>query len=140
MERGVAYFAVENRDHVAGCVALKRANTDVAYLERLAVLPDQRSRGFGKALVEHALLEAKRLGANYVSIGIIAQHTELRDWYKRLGFIEGESKDFPHLPFGVTFMSYAVGETLQQFPPQDGGRCRSYQTLDRNLIACEEQQ
>lgn len=113
LQRGLTYFAIENNSHVVGCVALERANTGVCYLERLAVLPDNRRRGFGKALVEHALSEARRLGVNYVSIGIIAEHTELKDWYKKLGFVEGESKEFPDLPFGVTFMSYAVGETLQ---------------------------
>jgi N-acetylglutamate synthase-like GNAT family acetyltransferase len=127
IERGVAYCAIENRDHVVGCVALERENTDVCYLERLGVLPDDRGRGFGKALVEHALSEARRLGVNYVSIGIITEHTELKDWYKKLGFVEGESKEFPDLPFGVTFMSYAVSKTLQQCPPQDGaGPCRLY--------------
>ena len=60
MERGVIYFALENRNHVVGCVALERANTEVCYLERLAVLPDHRRRGFGKALVEHVLSEGKR--------------------------------------------------------------------------------
>ncbi len=112
MERGVIYFAVEDRNQVAGCVALERANTDVAYLERLAVLPHHRRRGFGKALIEHALSEARRLGVNSVSIGIIAEHTELKDWYRKLGFVEGESKESPDLPFGVTYMSYAVGKTL----------------------------
>lgn len=127
MERGVAYFAIENRDHVVGCVALERANMGACYLERLGVLPDDRGRGFGKALVEHALSEARRLGVNYVSIGIIAEHTELKDWYKRLGFVEGESREFPGLPFGVAFMSYAVGKILQQCRPQDGvGLCRLY--------------
>jgi N-acetylglutamate synthase-like GNAT family acetyltransferase len=141
MERGVTYFAIESNGHVAGCVALEQANPDVCYLERLAVLPDHRRRGFGKALVEHVLSEAKRLGVNYVSIGIIAEHTELRDWYEKLGFIEGERKEFPDLPFGVTFMSYAVKKTLQQCPAQDGaGPCRSYETLDHNLVTCEEQQ
>jgi N-acetylglutamate synthase-like GNAT family acetyltransferase len=112
MERGVIYFAVEDRNQVAGCVALERANTDVACLERLAVLPHHRRRGFGKALIEHALSEARRLGVNSVSIGIIAEHTELKDWYRKLGFVEGESKESPDLPFGVTYMSYAVGKTL----------------------------
>jgi len=140
MQRGLTYFAIEDNSHVVGCVALELVNSETCHLERLAVLPNRRRRGFGKALVEHVLSEAKRLGVNYVSIGIITDHTELRDWYKRLGFIEGESKESPDLPFGVTFMSYAVGKTLQQCRPQDGvGPCRSYQTLDHNLIACEEQ-
>jgi N-acetylglutamate synthase-like GNAT family acetyltransferase len=125
MERGVTYFAIENKNHVVGCVALERANSEVCYLERLAVLPDQRRRGFGKALVNHALSEAKLLGVNYVSIGIIAAQTELKNWYKRLGFIEGESKEFPHLPFRVTFMSYGIKKSCQQCASSDGaGPCR----------------
>jgi len=119
MEGGVTYFAIEARKRVVGCVALERAGTEVCYLERLAVLPGQRRRGFGKALVEHVLSEAKRLGAHCVSIGIIAEHTELKDWYKRLGFVEGESKEFPHLPFCVTVMSYEIGKSCQQCAPPE---------------------
>jgi ribosomal protein S18 acetylase RimI-like enzyme len=140
MEGGVTYFAIEDNNHVVGCVALERANTGVCYLERLGVLPDDRGRGFGKALVEHALSEARRLGVNYVSIGIIAEHTELRDWYKRLGFVEGKTKGFPHLPFCVTFMSYGVKKGCQEYAALDGaGPCRLGATLDQNMAACEEQ-
>ena len=125
MESGITYFAIENSDHVVGCVALEQAKPEVCYLERLAVLPNQRRNGFGKALVQHALSEAKLLGVHYVSIGIVAQQTELKDWYKRLGFIEGESKEFPHLPFRVTFMAYGINETFRLCPQQDGaGPCR----------------
>jgi len=139
IEDGVTYFAIENKNHIVGCVALERANTEVCYLERLAVLPDQRRRGFGKALVEHALSEAKLFGVHYVSIGIIAEQTELKNWYKRLGFVEGESKEFPHLPFRVTFMSYGIEKSCQQFPPQDGvGPCWLDGTLDQNIIALKE--
>jgi len=119
MERGVTYFAIENKNHIIGCVAFERANSEVCYLERLAVLPGYRRRGFGKALVERAVSEAKHLGVNYVSIGIIAEHTELKDWYKRLGFVEGESKEFPLLPFCVTVMSYEIGKSCQQCAPPD---------------------
>lgn len=106
MERGVTYFVMENENIVAGCVALEQANPDVCYLERLAVLPDQRRRGFGKALVAHVLSQAKSLGVHRVNIGIIAEHIELKNWYRGIGFIEGDTKEFPHLPFQVTFMSY----------------------------------
>ena len=114
MELGVIYFAIESKNHVVGCVALEQANADVCYLERLAVLPGHRRRGLGKALITHALSEVELLGAQSVSIGIIAEHTELKDWYKRLGFVEGESKGFPHLPFGVTFMAYHIKRRCQQ--------------------------
>lgn len=130
MEFGVTYFAIEDKDHIVGCVALERANTEVCYLERLAVIPGCRRRGFGKALVDHVLSEAKHLGVNCVSIGIIAEHTELKDWYKRLGFVEGESKEFPDLPFGVTVMSYDTKKSCRQCAQPDAvehvsDRCRS---------------
>jgi N-acetylglutamate synthase-like GNAT family acetyltransferase len=125
MEDGVSYFAIENKNQVVGCVALEQADSEICYLERLAVLPDQRRHGFGKALVEHALSEAKLLGVDYVSIGIIAEQTELKNWYKRLGFVEGESRTFQHLPFLVIFMSYGINRTVQQCPAQEGaGPCR----------------
>lgn len=108
MERGVVYFALENENRIAGCVACEQANPRTCYLERLAVLPDQRRHGFGKALIDRALSKAGELGADFVNIGIIAKHTELKNWYAKLGFVEGESKEFPHLPFQVTFMSYKL--------------------------------
>jgi len=114
MDRGVTYFVIENENYVVGCVALEQANSEVCYLERLAVLPNQRHRGFGKALVTHVLSKVKLLGVHRVNIGIIAEHTELKNWYKGIGFVEGESKDFSHLPFRVTFMSYEVDKHCQQ--------------------------
>ncbi len=110
MERGVTYFVLENKDGIAGCVACEKASKDICYLERLAVLPEKRNQGFGKALVERVLLKARELDADCVSIGIIAEHTELKNWYKKLGFVEGETRKFLNLPFLVIFMSYHLKE------------------------------
>ena len=106
MARGVSYFVLESDGLISGCVALERADPDLCYLERLAVLPANRRCGYGHALVERSLTEAGRLGAARVSIGIIAQHTELKHWYQKLGFVEGDTKEITHLPFKVMFMSY----------------------------------
>ena len=108
IDRGVTYFIIENGDLVFGCVAIEIMKPDVCYLERLAVLPCHRRRGFGKILVNHVFSQARSLGVRRVNVGIIAEDTELKSWYKRIGFIEGESKKFSHLPFRVTFMSYNV--------------------------------
>ena len=105
MDRGVTYFVLESEGRVAGSVALERAKPEVCYMERLAVLPDRRRRGFGKALVGHALSEAGVRGCRRVGIGVIANQAELKDWYRRFGFVETESREFPQLPFLVTFMS-----------------------------------
>lgn len=102
--RGVNYFILEVGGDPAGCVALEAAEEGLWHLERLAVLPEHRRLGYGRALVLHALSQAKARGASRVSIAIIADHTELKGWYKGLGFAETGIRDFDHLPFSVCFM------------------------------------
>jgi len=102
--RGVVYFILSQDDQPIGCVGLEAPSPDLRYMERLAVLPQCRKRGFDRALVACALSEAKSSGADRIRIGIIADHIELKAWYIKLGFVERETKSFPHLPFDVTFM------------------------------------
>jgi GNAT superfamily N-acetyltransferase len=108
LDKGVTYYMGEDGARAWGCVALERANPDVCYLERLAVLPECRRKGLGKALVDHVLTEARALGARRVEIGIIADHRELRDWYLDLGFRAVRTVRFEHLPFAVMFMERAL--------------------------------
>ena len=86
--------------------ALEIPDPDIGYLERLAVLPGNRRKGFGCKLVDHVFHQAKDSGINKISIGIIAPQTDLKRWYQKIGFIEGGTKEFKHLPFPVTFMIY----------------------------------
>ena len=102
------YYILENDAIPVGCVALEKANPDLFYLERLAVLPKNRQNGFGKTLVNHVLTIARNVGSKKIGIGIISEQTELKQWYQRIGFIEGETKEFSHLPFLVSFMSYEL--------------------------------
>ena len=106
--RGVAYYILESDGKPVGCVALEKANPELCYLERLGVVPQSRRQGFGKALVDHVFYEARALGAKQIGIGIISDDTELKLWYQRIGFVEKETKEFDHLPFLVTFMSYEL--------------------------------
>jgi N-acetylglutamate synthase-like GNAT family acetyltransferase len=106
--RGVSYYILEHRGAAAGCVAIEKANPDLCYLERLAVLPHKRNKGFGSQLVKHVIRTVRKLGSKNISIGIIARQTELKQWYQEIGFIEGETKEFSHQPFKVIFMTYAL--------------------------------
>ena len=106
MNRDVVFYILENEAQPAGCIGLEKINDHVCYLERLAVLPALQKKGFGEALVKHALAEAKTLDVRRVQIGIIAEHQELHRWYEKLGFADIESKTFPQLVFRVTFMDY----------------------------------
>jgi N-acetylglutamate synthase-like GNAT family acetyltransferase len=111
-KRGVVYFILEHDDRPIGCTALEKADPGHCYLERLAVAPPYRNNGLGKKLVQHVLAEAKALNMKRVGIGIIAEQTELKSWYRKIGFVEKETKQFPHLPFRVAFMTYTLsGDT-----------------------------
>ncbi len=104
--RGVSYFIIEHNGRPAGCAALEIPEPDLGYLERLAVLPADRRQGMGRRLVDHVFNRSKASGVKKISIGIIAAQTDLKRWYQEIGFMEGETKKFEHLPFLVTFMTY----------------------------------
>jgi GNAT superfamily N-acetyltransferase len=114
LNKGTRYFILDSKGLTCGCVAMEQASRDVCYLERLAVLPLQRRQGFGRALVKRVLDVAKDLGVRCVDIGIIAEHTDLRDWYGKIGFVEKGTADFPHLPFTVLFMSAPLGQKSEK--------------------------
>lgn len=109
LANGVRYFILETDGGPAGCVALERADGELCYLKRLGVLPAHRRRGFGAALVNHVLAQARQGGTPRVEIGIIAELTELQSWYEKFGFVMKETKRFPHLPFTVAILYRVVG-------------------------------
>jgi len=114
LAKGSRYYILENEGTPCGCVALDLAHDDrwpscppgvkAGYLKRLAVLPQYRRRAFGKALVKHVLDVAGEMGCGRVQIGIVAENTELREWYERLGFSVEAEVGFDRLPFTVAFM------------------------------------
>jgi len=106
--RGVIYYILEHEGEAVGCAAFEQASDELCYLERLAVLPVHRRKGYGGALVNNIILKARTLGVREVGIGIIAHHTELKQWYARLGFIEQEVRNYAHLPFQVCFLNYPL--------------------------------
>ena len=106
LARGVGYFLADWQEEPVGCVALEHASPEMVYLERLSVLPEKRRKGLGHMLVERVYQEAKDREVPQIGIGIIADFSELKAWYIKLGFQEGETKTFAHLPFRVLQMAY----------------------------------
>jgi GNAT superfamily N-acetyltransferase len=99
-KRGVVYYILELDDAPIGCAALEKADPDHCYLERLAVTPPHRNNGFGKALVDHVLAQARVFKMKSVGIGIISEQVDLKSWYRKIGFVEKEPKRFPLICLG----------------------------------------
>ncbi len=113
--RSVPYYIFYVDENPVGCVAIEKISADVCYLERLSVLPEMRGKHLGIRLVQHALEYAASKGARKVSIGIIDEQTELKEWYIQLGFVVAEIKRFPHLPFTVCLMEFEINGLSSAF-------------------------
>jgi diamine N-acetyltransferase len=110
LARGEEYFVYRHNDIPIACVAFEQPRPNAAYLNRLSVLPTYQQQGIGKALVEHIVSYAQEKNIGSISIGIIAAHSVLKSWYIMLGFEEGVTKTFPHLPFDVTYLRLSLTE------------------------------
>lgn len=108
-DKGKRYFILEDPNPV-GCVAIEKAGEDLFYLERLAVLPQHRRQGYGLALTHHVFKQVKASSGHRISIGIIDEQTDLKNWYTKIGFHVTETKTYPHLPFTVTLMEISLDD------------------------------
>lgn len=107
--KGLKLFGLFLGDEQVGFVAIDAANAPVFHFERLAVLPDYRHKGLGEELVKFACDYIKSNGGDKAAIGIIEEHTVLKDWYCTLGFKHTGTRKFSHLPFTVGFMEKDLG-------------------------------
>jgi len=101
-------FGLFQNDRHVGFVATEKADGSIYYLDKLAVLPEYRHRGYGGKLVDFVSGYVKEHGGQKVSLGMINESIILKDWYKQLGFEETGTKTFEHLPFTVCFMDKSV--------------------------------
>lgn len=103
--KGLRVFGLYHDGSPVGCIGVeKAADGAVWYIERLAVIPPFRHRGFGAELLDFACRLVRKLGGEKASIGIINEHTVLKNWYLDFGFREISVRRYDHLPFAVCFM------------------------------------
>jgi len=107
-EKSIAMFAVLHADTQIGFVAIEKANEDTYYMEKLAVLPEFRHRGYGRMIMDFVSDFVRKNGGKRIGIGIINENTVLKQWYENYGFREIERKKFQHLPFTVCLMSKEI--------------------------------
>jgi N-acetylglutamate synthase-like GNAT family acetyltransferase len=112
-DRGLIYYILENEGQPCGCVAIEKASPQVCFLERVAVLPQHRRKGFGKALVNHIFEQARKNCAKKLEVALISENTILKNWYMKFGFVQKCTKKFDHLPFVVAFLSVEIVDTHQ---------------------------
>jgi len=84
--KGGRIFMAYSGDAAVGCVALIPVSEGVYELAKMAVAPELRGRGVGRGLLEYAIGEGRRLGAQSL---YLASSTKLKNavhLYESVGF------------------------------------------------------
>ena len=77
---------------VAGCCALAIIWEGAGEIRSLVVAPEYRGKGFGKALTEHCIEEARELG-----LGRVFALTYQVEFFDNLGFVEVTKEALPQI-------------------------------------------
>ena len=110
LQNGLILYGMFVESGHVGCVAIKQAKADqvVYYVERLAVAPEKRHRGYGGQLMSFAIELILERGGTTASIGLMDNNEILKKWYRSKGFSQHDRRRVEHLPFKVCFMSLDV--------------------------------
>jgi diamine N-acetyltransferase len=106
--KGLKLFGLFEDNIQIGFVAVEKKKSKVYLLEKLAVLPERRHKGYGVELINYMCEYVKNAEGKSVSIGIINESTVLKKWYETNGFQETAITKFAHLPFTVCFMKKPI--------------------------------
>jgi len=110
LQGGMILYGMFLAGALTGCVAIKQSNSapGVFYIERLAVSPADRNRGYGERLLAFALERIRDRGGTEASLGLIDDNVQLKRWYASRGFVQRERRRVAHLPFKVCYMSAKI--------------------------------
>lgn len=88
---------VDETGHVVACCELQQQASGAGYFGMFAVEPTLQSAGLGRQMLGAAEDLAVSRSMPRIEMTVIAQRTELLDWYVRRGYLPtGETKPFPY--------------------------------------------
>ena len=90
-ERMVGYFSLNFYDNVCE-------------LNNLCVLPEYQHNGIGKELLTFAIQRAINKKADKLTLSIVEENSELKEWYSSFGFIHTHTKKYDQFSFTCGYM------------------------------------
>lgn len=89
-ERIPSFFVIEEGGEVVGCCCLYIMWEDLAEIKSLAVAPEFMGKGYGAALVEKSLNEARAL-----KVGKVFALTLIPEFFEKYGFSRVDMNELP---------------------------------------------
>jgi len=99
LRKGGHIFMVYSDANPVGCVALMPIGNGVYELSKMAVSPHLRGQGIGRRLLEHAIAQAKLIGAKSLFLGSNAKLASAVHLYESVGFRHVPPENLPRMPY-----------------------------------------
>lgn len=99
LRKGGKIFMAYLQGNAVGCVALIPMGDGVFELSKMAVSPGMRGQGIGRKVLEHAIAQARKLGASSLFLG---SNSVLRDavhLYESIGFQHVPPEELPEMHY-----------------------------------------
>ena len=106
--KGAVFWGLFVDGKQVGFVAVEKEKDGHYWMKRLAVLPEFRHGGSGKALVDTVIAYARSQGEKKLYIAMVNDEKVLKNWYLAMGFKETSVQKFDRLPFSVSFMELDI--------------------------------
>ncbi len=100
LQKGGQIFMVYVEGQAAGCVALIPLGHGIYELSKMAISPRLRGLGIGRRLLEHAITQAKVIGAKSLFLGTNTKLANAVHLYESVGFRHVPPEKLP--PTGYT--------------------------------------
>jgi len=104
LDKGLKMYGYLYNEQVVGCIGYSYYKDKIYYIERLATLPEYRHLLIGKRLMEHIENRIRDEGGKIAEIHIVDKNGVLKEWYKRLGYIEIRIDEIKTMPFNSLVM------------------------------------
>ena len=99
LRKGGHILMVDADTEPVGCVALIPIVPGVFELSKMAVSPRLRGRGIGRRLLEHAIGDARTVGASSLFLGSSTKLTDAVHLYESVGFRHVPPETLPPMPY-----------------------------------------
>jgi len=99
LAKGGAIFLALVEGEAVGCVALIPMENGIYELSKMAVAPQQRGLGIGRALLQHAIAQARDLGAKSLFLGSNTKLANAVHLYESVGFRHVPPEQLPPMAY-----------------------------------------